>query len=328
MNIVMFHKPIISVIIPIYNVAEYLDKCIKSVLSQTYIDFELLLIDDGSTDESADICKNACEQDDRIRYFYKENGGLSDARNFGLKHIRGEYVSFIDSDDWVESTYLEYLFNAIKINDSDMSTCIYMLRQDGKAIPWKTLPSEPRVLSGREALISLLSADAINVSSNGKLLRSSLFEDICFPCGKHFEDVGTTYKLIQKSKTVAVGGAPLYNYFMRSNSITHSSNSRIFDRFELAKYAYLDLQSDDWEINDSAEYYYINHSLSVLHSCNLKDKAQKEKAIRIKKEILQHKSNILLSGYASRRDKIALYILSLGLPIYQLSWFFYSVIKR
>ena len=104
----------ISIIIPIYNVESYLRKCLDSIIEQSFPYFELLLINDGSTDASTQICQEYVEKDDRIRYFEKENGGVSSARNFGIKHSRGEYITFIDSDDWIEPNYLEILYKTIK----------------------------------------------------------------------------------------------------------------------------------------------------------------------------------------------------------------------
>ncbi|RNL45780.1 glycosyltransferase family 2 protein [Paraeggerthella hongkongensis] len=317
-------NPTISVVVPVYNVEKYVGKCIESILNQSYKSFELLLIDDGSTDGSAAICKKACERDPRIKYFYKQNGGLSDARNFGLERIRGAYVSFIDSDDWVERNYLEYLHDSIKLKDSDIATCVFMLcRENGKK-PWKRIAEQPIVLSSREALLSLLFDDMINVSANGKLLRSSLFADIRFPLGKKYEDVGTTYKLIQLADSVAVGGAPLYNYVMRESSITHSGGIGVFDRWALARQAYIDLSGPDQEVESAAERYYVFHSLSVLRACNLKIPEQRRNAKAVRKDTLCHCANVLENKRTPKRDKAALCALLLGLPFYRLSWAFYA----
>lgn len=320
----MRNNPAISIVVPVYNVENYLDQCIVSILNQSFDNFELLLIDDGSTDRSSSICKEYLKRDNRVRYFYKQNGGLSDARNFGLKHIRGEFVSFIDSDDWVESNYLAYLFNAIQTNRADISTCVYTVCSETGKKPWKNLPVEAKVLSSRDALISMLYSETINVCAHSKLFRSSLFLDVRFPYGKHFEDVGTTYKLIQRSELVAVGGAPLYNYVMRKGSITHSVNPSIFDRAELAKTAYENLNNIDQVIADAAERYYVFHSLSTLHSFDLGDCEQRDKATELRSEILYHGNNILHNKRVPNRDKIAFLALKLGMPFYRMSWNIYA----
>lgn len=317
--------PTISVIVPVYNVEQYLDKCIDSILSQTFSDFELLLIDDGSTDGSSLICKNACERDERIHYYRKANGGLSDARNFGLNHIRGEYVSFVDSDDWIDETYLECLYSNASASRAEISTCNFKIQRGENSIHQQELNSGYTTLSTREALLALLLTDKINVSANSKLFKSKLFDDIRFPQGKHFEDVGTTYKLLKKAKNVSVGSASLYNYLMRPGSITHSKNESVFDRAELAKQAYDDLNGSDVELSIAAERYYVVHALSVLHSCNLRDTNQRAKANSLRNDVLNRKNRILSSEKVSKRDKIALHALSLGLKPYQLAWNLYCI---
>jgi len=116
---------LISIIVPIYNVENYLRQCLDSIMSQTYQNFECLLINDGSPDNSADICREYVEKDSRFRYFEKENGGVSSARNLGIEHSKGEYITFIDSDDWVDSDYLEVLYNALIDENADISVSTY-----------------------------------------------------------------------------------------------------------------------------------------------------------------------------------------------------------
>lgn len=319
----VLENPQISVIVPVYNVQNFLEKCINSILSQTYKDFELLLIDDGSTDNSAVICKAAGALDGRIKYYYKENGGLSDARNFGLRHIHGKYVTFIDSDDWVEKSYLDYLYKSITAEDSDISTCIFMLCSEETTKPWKSLPETPVVVSGKDALVSLLYDDAINVSANGKLIRSTLFADIRFPVGRRFEDVGTTYKIIRDATTVAVGGASLYNYLMRPGSITHSGAVGVYDRLELAEQAYADLLGEDAEVNRAAESYLVFHMLSVLRSIDLNYPDQRKKGNSLRREALKHGRGVLGNARVPLRNKVALLALVFGLDVYKKVWEIY-----
>ncbi len=322
------NNPTISVVVPVYNVENYLRKCIDSILRQSFKDFELLLIDDGSTDGSADICKWARDTDERVSYYYKENGGLSDARNYGLKRIKGKYVSFIDSDDWVEENYLRYLYDAIRDGNSDISTCIFNIRHGDLAKPWKELPEEPVLLSGRDALLSLLCTETVDVSANGKLFLSSLFADVRFPKGRRYEDVGTTWRLLDKAKLVSVGGAPLYNYCMRSGSITHSGDTGIFDRSDLAREAYEKLGSrGDDELTADAERYYIFHCLSVLHTVNLADSEQQDRARGLRKVVLSHKASVLSNPRTPRRDTVALAAITLGLRFYQFSWNVYALVS-
>ncbi|MBW3082615.1 glycosyltransferase family 2 protein [Bifidobacterium sp. 6T3] len=316
--------PAISIIVPVYNVKDYLRACVDSVLRQTFDDFELILVDDGSTDGSGDLCEDLCELDDRIICLHKKNGGLSDARNYGIERMRGTYVTFIDSDDWVESTYLEYLHTNIQLQDSDVSTCIFMMQCGDMAKPWKQLPKKPVMMTGHDALLSMLYGESVNVSAHGKLYRSKLFNDVRYPVGKRYEDVGTTYKLLHKAKSVAVGGAPLYNYVMRQGSITHEGSKGIFDRYQLARQAYSNLKRYDYDIAHAARRYLTFHELSVLKSFDRDDFQQKARAIQIKQDVLKHCKTVFGDARTPRKDKIAICILFLGFSIYQWSWNVYT----
>ena len=128
---------LISVIVPIYNVENYLRKCLDSILEQTFHNLEILLVNDGSTDGSGQICQEYVEKDNRIRYFEKENGGLSDARNYGIEQAQGEYLTFVDSDDWVTETYIEELYSKLQYYNADISICNYFRFQDSNVTFYK-----------------------------------------------------------------------------------------------------------------------------------------------------------------------------------------------
>lgn len=321
-------SPVVSVIVPVYNVRNYLYACVSSILRQTFDNFELILVDDGSTDGSGELCEKLSKTDDRILCLHKKNGGLSDARNYGINHMRGTYVTFIDSDDWVEKNYLEYLYTNICLQDSDISTCVFMIRRGNIAKPWRQLRVEPLVVTGRDALLSMLYEESVNVSAHGKLYRATLFNDIRYPVGKRYEDVGTTYKLLLKAKSVAIGGAALYNYFMRSGSITHAGNIGIFDRYQLAYQVYSDLKNIDCIIERAARRYLTFHELSVLRACDLDDIEQSNFAQQIKQDVIQHRKKVLSDARTPLRDRIALYILPFGLDIYQWAWSIYAQITN
>lgn len=176
----------ISIIIPIYNVESYLRKCLDSIMEQSFSCFELLLINDGSTDASAQICQEYVEKDDRIRYFEKENGGVSSARNFGIKHSSGEYITFIDSDDWVEPNYLEILYKAMKEQDADIVvTNYYTFREeDAMFLFHVSEANEALVFQPNDSffnyMFSTFGTDIAWGSAWGKLYKKSVFERFCF----------------------------------------------------------------------------------------------------------------------------------------------------
>ena len=153
-------EDLVSIVVPVYNVEKYLKKSIESILNQTYDNLEVLLVDDGSTDSSGEICDSFIKVDSRIRVFHKENGGLSDARNFGIEHMKGQYVSFIDSDDYISKDYVWKLYSSIKNNDSEVSICSFSLVDEtGEKIKDELLDSGEVSLSGQQILEKALTAD-------------------------------------------------------------------------------------------------------------------------------------------------------------------------
>ena len=215
----------ISIIIPIYNVESYLRKCLDSIMEQSFSCFELLLINDGSTDGSGQICQEYVEKDDRIRYFEKENGGVSSARNFGIKQSRGEYITFIDSDDWVEPNYLEILYKAMKEQDADIVvTNYYTFREeDAMFLFHVTETNEPLVFQPNDSffnyMFSTFGTDIAWGSAWGKLYKKSVFERFCFSDNISWaEDFDLMYKLFLISERIVYLHKAPYCYRDRGDS--------------------------------------------------------------------------------------------------------------
>lgn len=212
----------ISVIVPVYKVEPFLDDCVKSILAQSFTDFELILVDDGSPDGCPAMCDLWAEKDSRIRVIHKENGGLSSARNAGLDVMRGEYLTFIDSDDTVSDDYLEKLYNALTEYNADVSVCEFL--RDGNSLADRTDKS-PTVCTGKEACLMVYSDSTprlFMVSACTKLYKSFLFKELRFPLGKQHEDQFVTYRALYHAATVAVLHLPLYCYRDNPASITRS----------------------------------------------------------------------------------------------------------
>ena len=211
---------LISIIVPIYNVENYLEKCIESILNQTYKNIEIILIDDGSKDNSKNICKKYVDYDNRVKYYYKENGGLSSARNYGIEKSKGNYLMFIDSDDYIDSDMVEKLYDAIIKNNVDISC-------GGKYLEFtyetKVINTSGDFFSNREdTLKRILKVDNVDTSCCDKLFSSKLFEQIRFPEGRLFEDLGTLYKIIDISDGLYHIHFPFYHYRKHDNSIINS----------------------------------------------------------------------------------------------------------
>ena len=215
----------ISVIVPVFSVEPFLDECILSLLRQTYEDLEIILVDDGSPDCCGKICDHYAAIDKRIRVIHKNNGGLSDARNAGIDIARGEYIGFIDSDDYVSSDMFAFLLSLMEDTLSDISICGHVkTTYKGKHRPlWHH--RKVYVMDSQEALTKMLQYGYYESFAWNKLFRRELFESIRFPSGKLHEDLFTTYKTFDKAERIACSKDVKYFYRQRSGSIVHSVNN-------------------------------------------------------------------------------------------------------
>ena len=236
---VMYSQSLISIIVPIYNVENYLRMCLDSIEHQTYSNIEVLLINDGSPDSSGEICQEYVARDSRFRYFEKGNGGLSDARNYGVARAKGKFLTFIDSDDWVEATYIEDMYQAALKNDSEIVISNYAqfdVKENHYLIHvWDDYYEE--TYEGEELInkLSLLEPrDYSFVTSWGILFSRSLFDNIRFPKGKLTEDSRTNYKLFAKSSRSTYIHKSLYIYRIgREGSIVNTVTEKLLiDKLE------------------------------------------------------------------------------------------------
>lgn len=220
----------ISVIVPVYNVELYLERCIKSILCQTYKDFELILVDDGSPDKSGEICDHYKNIDSRIRVIHKENGGLSDARNVGVLSAAGEYITFVDSDDYVSSNYLEYLLYLATKTNADISIgCFKRTNLDSCEYGKNNRYKETTVLDPIAACKEILTMgkyEPMLVIACCKLIKKDLCVRNPFPVGFKHEDRATTYKYYYCSKRIAFGNGEIYAYFQNENSIMNTRGDK------------------------------------------------------------------------------------------------------
>lgn len=215
---------LVSIVIPVYNVEKYLIDCVESIRMQTYEELEILLIDDGSTDNSGKICDEYKEKDKRIKVVHKINGGLSDARNVGIEKATGEYIYFLDSDDMVPSSTIEKLLNACVKENSDISISGFEKFLDGCMPQFQesVATQKIQILDKTEAVRKMLLRDEIGHEAWGKLYKKSLWEMERFPKGKLYEDYATTYKIVCKCDSIAILRENLYWYRIRSGSIMKS----------------------------------------------------------------------------------------------------------
>lgn len=209
---------LISVIVPVYNVEKYVEKCVRSIINQTYTKLEIILVDDGSTDASGNICDNIAKCEKRVKVIHKENGGLSDARNKGLEVAKGDFVSFIDSDDYISKEMIETLAYNIEQYNADISVCAYDMIYENKniIIANKNMLQE---YTAEQAIEVLFDKNDIGVIAWNKLYKIELFNNVKFPVGKHFEDINTIYKVISMANKIVYDPIALYHYVQRNGSI-------------------------------------------------------------------------------------------------------------
>lgn len=212
---------LISVIIPIYKVEKYIHKCIDSVINQTYKNIEVLLVDDGSPDDCPQICDDYALKDSRVKTIHKKNGGLSDARNIGIKNSIGKYIAFVDGDDYIDKEYVEELYKAIILNDADLAICDFDKVDDNyKKINEKHSSFYNKTIENKEEAIAMSVNGGIRyITCWNKLYNRKLFTNITFPIGKYHEDEFIAHQILYECNRIVTIDKPLYKYVQHNNSI-------------------------------------------------------------------------------------------------------------
>lgn len=328
---------LVEVIIPVYNVEEYLSRCIDSILQQSYQNIRIWLVDDGSIDGSGYICDSYAKETTKVIAIHKSNGGLSSARNEGLNRIKqmpineqGAYVSFVDSDDWVEPEFIKFLVNLLESTKSDIAQCgHYVTFSDSYEVD-KNKNHSTSVLNRVETLESMCRNEAFDVTSWNKLYKMKLFENIRFPDGMLYEDTATTYKLVAKADRFAVNMTPLYHYMQRYNSI---ANGRKWSDSKLDLIAAGD-QMAEWvclhypSLKKAALEKRVYVRLSTLSQMVNTSYIDSNKADDLRRFVVKHAKQILLDSGSSKRDKLGVIVILFGLRCYRFVWSLYYKIHR
>ena len=303
-------KPLLTVVIPVYNVEKYLKRCVESVLVQGWHNYDILLVDDGSTDSSPQICDDYAKVYDFISVIHKKNGGLSEARNTGILQAKGEYVYFPDSDDWIETDTFLALAEVLESQKFDIiSFNREFVKDEDDAIVSDSLVTQ--VFEGKDAFVQMLKHSYITGFANDKIYRKSLFIDnnILFPKGKYYEDLGTNYKLFLSAKKVYATNQKYYHYLIDNpDSITQSWNEKKFsDMFGFYKdifysdFVRSQLNQEELQIS---QLYYVNgliHILASLYKSKL-DKKYIDITEQVKQELLKH--GVSLSQMKEQPNKL------------------------
>ena len=310
-------KEKISIIVPVYNVEAYLERCVESILKQTYTNLEILLVNDGSTDKSGELCDKLALRDHRIRVIHKENGGLSDARNRGIDEASSNLIGFIDSDDYIDEDMYETLYRQMVASKADLSMCghydVYHQipeKQVAEIKTWELMPEE--------AIKMVMEAKILSVTAVNKLYKKALFEQLRFRIGKIAEDAFIMVDLIHQCSKIVATNEKKYYYVHRENSITTQKFSLKFLNVIEAYEQNAKIISENYpDLYDVAimrlnwAYFYVLDRLLVDN--DFKDKVLEDRLISYLKK---NKRSILMDSRFTRARKMSFLALCLSRKLY------------
>ena len=261
----------ISIIVPVYKVEQYLDNCLTSIVRQTYNCLEIILVDDGSPDHCPKMCDAWASRDSRIKVLHKQNGGLSDARNAGLDICTGEYVAFVDSDDWIKPNMYQRMVEVIEQEEADICACNIISCYPDKEIKWG---GKSYTVGDSETMLDMLYSDTIYpVCAWNKLYRRCLWETLRFPVGKICEDAFTTYLLLDKAEKIVQMTEALYCYRIRPESIMTSAFShKSMDEEEAWRKNYEYIKENYPKVYRKAYTFYLQSVNSLIHRIKPEDR--------------------------------------------------------
>ncbi len=289
--------PAISVIVPIYDVEEYLPKCLKSLICQSYTDIEILLIDDGSSDSSSQICDTFAAADSRVKVFHTSNKGISAARNLGIEKAKGDYLMFVDGDDWVEPDFCAVPLGVALQENADV--VMFGFSKEGSKLESFTKPVYKGELSFEDRF--RLYEELYSVYSWNKVYKRELFDDIKFPEGYYYEDTPVAYRIIHKSAKMWYIDDALYHYRTRSGSITSTkTHEKANNHYETRMMAIYDLVS--WGMKDEAEKLKCSACFTYILRMDYRGKHTKEcidyfRSSEYRKDVLSWKSRLMVSMF-------------------------------
>lgn len=313
---------LISVIVPVYNVEKYLDECVNSILDQTYSNIEILLIDDGSTDNSPNICDFYEKQDNRVRVIHQQNGGLSLARNIGIEKSQGDFIVFVDSDDYISTDMLEVMINEMKknIESTSILMCNFVKFDSyGNVIKKNNYNLEKEIIDKVSAIDRLIVSKDINyIVAWGKLYKKEVFDEIRFPLNKQNEDEFVMHKVYFNCDSIICLDKCFYKYRIRDNSIMNSKFSikqfnkleALYDRVNFCKkHNLIDLMNKAQQMYIA---YFIDFYIKGMETLTIKKSIIRRKKIYLIKQIFY----ILKNKYINNREKIIIFLFAINYKLY------------
>ena len=316
----MEQSPCVSVIVPVYKVAAYLPRCVDSILAQTWRNLEIILVDDGSPDECGSICDVYAEKDPRIRVIHKENGGLSSARNAGLDTASGEYIGFVDSDDWIEPEMYARMLALMEKYDAKM-VCAGRYDVDGRTGERSVglCPEREECVSGETMAGRIFLWDHCDSSAWDKLYRRELFRQTRYPVGQVCEDMPVTYRLALSAERIALCDRPFYNYFHRPGSITTTRgiSDKTFHESRNTEIIYPYIRKNYPSLEPQARFLRVRTLSRLMLLLSQAEAADREKYAgeykKARRELTKHALFLLTCKWFSARERVTDLLLILGL---------------
>lgn len=297
----------VSVIVPVYNVERYIEKCINSIINQTYKNLEIIIVNDGSTDKSEETILKKMDEDSRIKYIKKQNGGLSSARNVGIKEAVGKYICFVDSDDWIDKKYVETLIYTAEQNNSEMVICNIRHIFDDGTIKEKTAHIEKNeTISSYQAIKQLFLGKKYRCHAVNKFCKTSLYKEnhIFFPEGKIYEDVFTTYRLILSAKRISLCKEYLYFYLRNriGSILTSSFNEKRLNLLEALNEIIENKDIKKLNLKEELQYFYLQEVLALFtYIYPIYNKKNKKKIKECFKKINKSRNQKIYIKYFSNK---------------------------
>lgn len=310
----------ISVLIPVYNSEEHIERCIKSILNQTYHNIEIVVVNDGSTDTTPIIVQNLSKEDNRIKLISIQNKGVANARNIALANSTGEYITFVDSDDFIFDSYIQTLYDNLKKYKADISVCncINYIEETKQEKHKDFGIKDIKEYDSKEAVEDLFYYNFLRHSPWGKLYKKEIWNDLTFPVGRNYEDLAIIYKTFLRANKIIYTPKEEYNYVTRKGSIVHSEikEENIETIIMYCRDILNDIKENYQDLTPSAEYLLASHELHLWYK--VPNKKEYKKYIQvITKEVKKYRKSIIKNPKVNKKKKLLFILSYLGRNIYK-----------
>ena len=313
---------LVSVIVPVYKVEDYLRQCLDSIINQTYKNLEIILVDDGSPDKCGEICGEYARNDSRITVYHKENGGLSDARNYGVSRSHGEYITFVDSDDVIKLNFAETLMGLIQKHDADIACAYFVSFNDSSEPEDRVKPHITRCMSAHDLLTESLYQRGTDLSACARIYRRAIWGDTEFPKGMFYEDTATTYKVIFRSTRAILTDGTAYYCRLRENSITKTVFSpKMLHAVPVSQQLFRDVTEKFPDLKRAASSKAFSMNRSVYLNFPF---SKKNERMKLWAEMKKYRWTVIFDPEARKRERIAALLSYLGADLFHalFSWLY------